>query len=417
MKFDTIIIGGGLAGLTCGIKLSRQNKKCLVISSGQSALHFSSGSFDLLNVVENASVKSPAKAIYDLIRSNPGHPYSKIGGERFIRYAAEAKQMLLDSGIRLKGSERENHYRITPFGLLKPTWLTVDDFATSRSEELLPWSKVSIFNVAGFLDFHPGFVAGEFEKLGVKSEIYHIDLPELKALRRNPSELRATNISRLFDNGTALDSLADILKKGSADCDAVLFPACIGLQTDTAEVLSKMIGKPIYLIPTFPPSIAGIRSQGLLKRYFEKSGGVYMLGDSVKNIEIHGDNDFEVFTENHGDISFEGRTVVLATGSFFSQGLVASMERVYEPILDIDLDAESNRQDWYSKNFFHDQNYQRFGAKTDSRFQVMKANETIRNLFAIGALLSGFNALKEGSGSGVSILTAMFVADEILKEE
>ena len=74
MKFDTIIIGGGLSGLTAGIELSRKGQKCLIVSSGQSALHFFSGSFELYGMGAE-----PFKAMESLA---PEHPYSMIGQEK-----------------------------------------------------------------------------------------------------------------------------------------------------------------------------------------------------------------------------------------------------------------------------------------------------------------------------------------------
>lgn len=84
MKFDSVIIGGGLAGLVCGIRLSKAGRRCAIISSGQSALHFSSGSFDLLGALPDGTpVTAPAESVAETIRQAPEHPYARIGAERF----------------------------------------------------------------------------------------------------------------------------------------------------------------------------------------------------------------------------------------------------------------------------------------------------------------------------------------------
>lgn len=61
MKFDTIIIGGGLSGLTCGIALAKKGKKAAVVCGGQSSLHFNSGSFDLMGYNDGKAVDNPAQ--------------------------------------------------------------------------------------------------------------------------------------------------------------------------------------------------------------------------------------------------------------------------------------------------------------------------------------------------------------------
>lgn len=302
-------------------------------------------------------------------------------------------------------------------GTLKPTWLTLSEFGIGERDDKLPWSKVSIFNPAGFLDFYPQFIADEFLKLGTESNIEIFDLPDLDYLRRNPSELRATNISRILDKDNNLNLLAQILNERSADSDVIILPACVGLKVDAIKHLKQMVNKPIFLLPTLPPSTLGIRTQQYLHDYFLSLGGVYMLGDSIKSADIENDYIKRIYSYNHGDIPFVADNVVLATGSYFSQGLIATSDSVYEPIFGLDVAYLEDRQQWYDADMFKPQGYQQFGVKTNNQFNGLRNSKPIRNLFVSGAILEGFNPINEGSGAGVSILSALHIANNILTKK
>lgn len=419
MKFDTIIIGGGLAGMACGIRIAEAGRSCAIVSQGQSAIHFSSGSFDLLGgLPDGTEVSDPISGIAELERIAPQHPYAVIGSERCCGYAQRVPELLRTAGIPVSGDCRKNHYRVTPMGKSKTTWLTIEGYLTEQEPGKLPFEKVCIVNVEGFLDFYPEFIAEEFRKYGVVCCFETINFPDLEHIRKNPSEMRSANIARVFDHEKNLEALADKIRKVVPECDAVIVPAIIGInRNDSLEVLKSKVKVPLYLLPTLPPSIPGIRAQQALQYRFRSLGGEYFLGDTVLSGELEGNRVKRIYTVNHGNMPFEADNFVLATGSFFSEGLVATPDRVEEPVFGADTVYASSRAEWYTLRFFDKHNYQSFGVKTDSALRVVKEGKSIDNLYCAGAGLAGFHPVQEGCGAGVSLLSALYVADQILNSK
>lgn len=110
MNFDVAIIGGGLAGLTCGIALQQRGKRCVIINNGQAAIDFASGSLDLLSRMpsttygENRAVENLKENITALRNELPAHPYSLLGAEKVLAKAQDFERLANELNLDLIGS-------------------------------------------------------------------------------------------------------------------------------------------------------------------------------------------------------------------------------------------------------------------------------------------------------------------------
>ena len=172
----------------------------------------------------------------------------------------------------------------------------------------------------------------------------------------------------------------------------------------------------VKLVATMPPSVPGVRLQTLLRNRFQKMGGVMLLGDSVIGGNIENGKMQWVETQNLVGEKLIADTFVLATGNFFSRGVLGAPNEIYEPIFGLDVNSQQGREKWYSDRFFGEQPFMKFGVAVNNTFLASKGGQILNNLYVAGSVLSGANQVKEASMGGVSLITGLHVANLINKK-
>ncbi|MEA9426920.1 glycerol-3-phosphate dehydrogenase subunit GlpB [Aeromonas caviae] len=424
MKFDSIVIGGGMAGLSAALRLAEAGQKTLLMASGQSALHFSSGSVDLLE-----SDGDPRAALPAFMAAHPDHPYSKVGMQNIEGSLADLQRHCAEEGLPLMRQEH-NHHRLTPIGTLKSTWLSPDTCACV-TDAPAP-DAILLATLEGFRDFHPALAAAN---LATHARFAHsriltgeIRLPQLAQFSRNPHEFRSADIARLFDKQGPgqQDLLADLAREisrvmqgcGVPDCHHIVLPACLslGLVGPRLSELERRTGCTIKEVATMPPSLVGMRMQEALKRRVMTLGGTFLTSERVLGARYDGDKVIGVHSQHGEDQLFEADHFVLASGSFFSRGLESRLGGIREPIFNADVLSLAERDAWAGRRLFDHHPFMGFGVKTDERLRVLRGGRPLTNLYGAGSVLAHYDPIKEGSGSGVAVATGWQAAGHILAE-
>ena len=427
MTYDCLIIGGGLAGLTCGIKCASEGLRTGIISGGMNSLHFSSGSIDLAGYKPGGKIiKKPFDHIKSVINSNKNHPYSKSGMDAIRGSIDFIRDKLSAEGLSLNYLNEFNHFHITTLGILKPTYLSQESVFDDRLSGMIKSKKkIAVLNFKGFRDYYPEQAASNIKKNSLFKDceiiLGDISLPYYMNTEKNMHEFRSIDIAKIFETKRYLPRIAEEIKKVSADAAVVSLPAFIGIRnySNIRASLESMTGKFIYEIPTLPPSILGLRLDHCLKNSFIKHGGEYIAGERIVSGVIKNNQVDYLITKNSGEIPVKAKYYLLATGSFISGGLSSEFNSISEPVFGLKIKFDSKRDKWYNFMFFSKEShpFMSFGVETNSSFNPFDENKKIvKNLFCAGAVLSGYNPVMEGCGGGVALATGYSCAERIIKE-
>lgn len=375
MKFDVVIIGGGLAGMVAGISLQKAGLSSAIISGGQNALHFFSGTFE--------SLEAPDARLATLFQ---------------------------EAGVQVHYKEG---VRLMPLGTFRPSALSLEDISLFESPKI--GRRALIVNFPGYHDFFTSFLAEGLERQGMECRIRFISLPELEQLQLSPSEMRSVQIARKMDR--VWEKVVQEVRLLLKDEDTVVLPQVFGLLDPSVPGrIRQGIPAQVVFAGTMPPSVPGIRTQMLLKRRYEVLGGTFLGGDEAIEAHIHDGVVHSVVTRNLDSHYIEGKWFILATGGYFSKGLRTNPFEVSEPVFGLDVESAPDRNDWYNPSFAGDQPYMGYGVKTDATLHAFREGAPLQNLFAIGSVLGGTRP-EFGSAAGQAIRTAFAVSDEILQNE
>lgn len=374
-RYDTIVVGGGVAGLMSGIALAESGRSVALFVGGRSSLDYFSGSFELLNEGMDGLGSLPST-----------HPYTIIGAERIVRYTERAKEIFASAGMPLIGGGERCEWRITPLGALKRVWLSLEEFATIS--DAAEYGSVCVVSIEGYLDFNAEFVCRPLRNRGVMCRIAM--LPQCKS-----------------DVADFAQRVADVAE----DAEMVILPAIFS--PSDLRVIRKVAGKRVKVVPVASTSLAGRYLKKALVERFVALGGCVVEGEKVVSLAV--ENGVVRSLQTDKGVTFEAEQFVLATGSLFGGGIVASHTKIYEPLAGLDVDAPAERKEWTREHLFEEQPFEKFGVVVDEELHPSVGGVSLGNLYAVGAILAGFDGVREGSGGGVAICSALRAAELILE--
>ncbi len=94
---------------------------------------------------------------------------------------------------------------------------------------------------------------------------------------------------------------------------------------------------------------------------------------------------------------------------------MAKPDAIVEPALGLDTSAPAgDRSGWFTADLLGDQPVMTAGITVDANLRAMRGGKAVDNLYVAGSVLPGTASVREASGAGVALLSAVQVANTII---
>jgi len=400
---DILIIGSGLAGLAASFFATNKGKT-IIQTGNTSSLQFHSGFFDIMAVhpVQTNQVwENPWEGIDKLRQDNSNHPYAFLTKEQLLKAFGKWFEFLSQLNIHYHYLKDQNIPAITTIGTQKMTHAVPKCIWTGISA-MMQHKKALLVDFEGLKGFSGKQIKETLSQAWPELETIRISFPETSG------ELHAAHLANALESESTQKLLVNTILARAQTFDYIGFPSILGghHHLTVCENIEKMIGKPVFEIPTLPPSMPGIRLRNALT-YGLTQKGVQLCQKTVNQVEPDGKYGF---IAHMGDNKIFAKKIILAAGRFMGKGLIANRKTIEEPLFNLPLHQPESRREWHQKHFFSSAGHEihQAGVRVDQSFRpVGNDNRVINeNLYAIGSILSHNDWMRHKCGSGVAIGSA-----------
>ena len=272
---DVVVVGTGLAGLTAAVRLAESGARVLVLAKGVGATHLSGGTIDVLGYAPER-VERPADALPGFLAEHPGHPYAPrrrgrdrrgdrvVQGPRRERLARPVRLHRLD---RREPAAADGGRRAAALG-----GRAGDDGARRPARAAGRCCVVGLPRAQGLLSGAPRRHACARERR--RDRARRRARPRARGARgRQLARVRAGDST--IPPSAARSSAQVARPQARAPRSGSAFPAVLGIADPHGvwTALEHALGRPVFEVPTLPPSVPGMRVFAILREALRRAGG------------------------------------------------------------------------------------------------------------------------------------------------
>jgi glycerol-3-phosphate dehydrogenase subunit B len=408
---DVVVVGAGLAGLAAAVRLAESGARVLVVAKGIGATHLSGGTIDVLGYTP-ARVERPAEALAPFLAERPDHPYALVGAEAIDAALAWFKDRVANGSLApyaYTGSAAENLLLPTAVGVPRPSAVVPETMAPG---DLRAGGPVVAVGFRAMKDFHPALLADTLTRSGAA----RARAVQLEVVPEGRADANALAYARAFDDPAFRGQVvAQLAGRRFESGERLAFPAVLGIADPHGAwtALEHALGRPVFEVPTLPPSVSGMRVFAILREALRRAGGTLLLNNVVIGAEREGSRVRALRTRVGLREERRGADwVVLATGGFAAGGIALdSRWTARETALGLPLSGvPAPDEARFSPGYLDSHPIGRAGVAVDAELRP----EGWENVLVAGATLAGAEPWKEKSGDGISLATGHRAAELVL---